>query len=375
MKLVVLGATGSIGRQTIEVAQHLGLDIVGLAAFTGGAPFAELARAYADASLALIVPPDDELSSEIGRPVAIGEEAVEELAATRGAIVVNGVVGVAGLRASLAAVEAGNRLALANKETLVAAGELVLASAGRTGAEIIPVDSEHSALHQCLVGERREDIRRIVLTASGGPFFGWTTEDLAEVTPREALRHPTWNMGLRITTDSATLVNKGLEVIEAHVLFGVPYDRIDVAVHRQSIVHSLVEFVDGSSKAHVGHPDMRIPIQYALTFPARAPSLAAPFDLVGTTLTFEEPDTVAFPALDLAYAAGRKGGAAPCAFNAADEVAVEAFHADQIGFVDIPKVLEAAVDAAGSTTLNSIDDVAAADAAARAIAGEAVRSL
>jgi len=375
VKLVVLGATGSIGRQTLEVAEHLGCEVVGLAAFSGGRPFAELSRAHPDASLALVEEPSAELRDVIGRPVELGAEAVEQMAATQDTIVVNGVVGVAGLRASVAALGAGNRLALANKETLVAAGDLVQAVAAESGAEIIPVDSEHSAIHQCLVGEHITEVRRIVLTASGGPFFGRAREELADVTPTQALRHPTWDMGLRITTDSATLVNKGLEVIEAHVLFGIDYEQIDVVVHRQSIVHSLVEFVDGSLKSHVGHPDMRIPIQYALTFPHRAPSLAEPFTLTDADLTFEEPDTDAFPALELAYAAGQAGGAAPCAFNAADEVAVEAFHGGQIAFLDIPTILEAAVDAASTAPLTSIEAVVAADEAARAVARQAARSL
>lgn len=375
MKLVVLGATGSIGRQTLEVAQNLGFEIAGLAAFRGGHAFAALAQAHPAAMLALHEPPDTELRGLIGREVGVGDDAIESLAAMAGAVVVNGVVGVAGLRASLAALGAGNRLALANKETLVAAGDLVLRAADAGGAEIIPVDSEHSAIHQCLVGERSDDVARIVLTASGGPFFGRTAEELGEVSPEDALQHPTWDMGVRITTDSATLVNKGLEVIEAHVLFGMPYDRIDVVVHRQSIVHSLVEFVDGSLKAHVGHPDMRIPIQYALTYPRRSQSPAEPFDLVGTSLTFDAVDTATFPALELAYAAGRQGGAGPCAFNAADEVAVEAFHSGRIGFRDIPRVLEAAVATADSAQLNSVHDVEIADSDARAIAREAARSL
>lgn len=375
MRLVVLGATGSIGRQTIEVAEHLGLEIAGLAAFRGGPTFAEQAHAHPHADLALVEPPDGDLARAIGRGVGVGEDSVAALAATKEAIVVNGVVGVAGLRASLAALRSGNRLALANKETLVAAGDLVTRTAADHGGEIIPVDSEHSAIHQCLVGERPEDVLRIVLTASGGPFVGRSPDQLASVTPAEALQHPTWNMGVRITTDSATLANKGLEVIEAHVLFGLPYDRIDVVVHRQSIIHSLVEFVDGSLKAHVGHPDMRIPIQYALTYPNRAPSLADPFALAASSLTFEEPDTAAFPALELAYAAGRAGGSAPCAFNAADEVAVEAFHAGEIAFTDIPRVVEAAVMAADPAPLLTIDAVTAADEAARAVATQAARSL
>lgn len=375
MKVVVLGATGSIGQQTLEVADHLGLEVVGLAAHTGGRPFASLAHRYPDAQLALEEPPSGDLADEIGRPIGAGSAAVAALAAMPDVVVVNGIVGVAGLASSVAAVEAGNRLALANKETLVAAGALVSGIAHRTGAEIIPVDSEHSALHQCLAGERHEDVGRIILTASGGPFVGWSPDRLAGVTPEQALQHPTWNMGVRITTDSATLANKGLEVIEAHVLFGLAYDAIDVVVHRQSIVHSLVEFVDGSLKAHLGAPDMRIPIQYALTYPGRQTAPATAFSLTHADLTFESPDLEAFPALRIAYEAGRQGGMAPCAYNAADEVAVQAFHAGRIGFMDIPRIIETAVSAAVLQEPESIDQVISADTDARQAAEDTIRSL
>lgn len=375
MKLVVLGATGSIGRQTLDVADHLGFEVVGLAARRGGSAFAELAAAHPDARLALDTPVDADPLNALGRDFETGPDAITDLASTPDAVVVNGIVGVAGLAASLAAVAAGNRLALANKETLVAAGSLVQRVARASGAEILPVDSEHSALYQCLIGERREDVSRIVLTASGGPFAGWSAERLTSVTPAQALRHPTWDMGKRITTDSATLANKGLEVIEAHVLFGLGYDAIDVVVHRQSIVHSLVEFVDGSLKAHLGVPDMRIPIQYALTHPERRPAPAEAFSLTASELTFEEPDFQAFPALRIAYEAGRKGGLAPCAYNAADEVAVDAFHEGRIGFTDIPRLIEAAVDQASADEPDDLADVIEADRAARHAADQRSRSL
>jgi 1-deoxy-D-xylulose-5-phosphate reductoisomerase len=293
---------------------------------------------------------------------------MEEQAATPDSIIVNGVVGAAGLRASVAALEAGNRLALANKESLVAGGPVVLAALQRGGGELLPVDSEHSALFQCLVGERPHTVRRLVLTASGGPFRGSTLEDLEQVTPEQALAHPTWNMGKRITVDSATLFNKGLEVIEAHYLFGVPYDKIDVVVHPQSIVHSLVEFVDGSLKAHVGEPDMRVPIQYALTFPDRVAGALGEFDFAFRSLTFDLPDRKVFRGLDLAYEAGRTGRSAPAVLNAADEVAVHAFLDGRLGFLGIPEVVERTLDQVAVVDLTTVDDVIEVDREARAVA-------
>ena len=297
-------------------------------------------------------------------------EALVELAARPGCIVVNGIVGAAGLEASIAALEAGNRLALANKESLVVGGPLVMEAAGR--GELIPIDSEHSALFQCLRGEQASEVERLLLTASGGPFRGRGTDELAEAGVEEALSHPTWRMGPRITIDSATLVNKGLEVIEAHFLFGLPFDRVDVVIHPQSIVHSMVEFVDGSIKAHLGPADMRIPIRYALTYPDRAEADVPRFDLTRTDLTFEPVDREAFPALDLAYAAGRGGGTLPAAFNAADEAAVEAFLAERIGFLDIPGVIAEVLESHDRTEVTSTEAVFRADREARAAAGEAV---
>jgi 1-deoxy-D-xylulose-5-phosphate reductoisomerase len=245
---------------------------------------------------------------------------------------------------------------------------VVQAALERGGGELLPVDSEHSALFQCLVGESPNAVRRLVLTASGGPFHGWALKDLEQVTPEQALAHPTWNMGRRITVDSATLFNKGLEVIEAHYLFGVPYDRIDVVVHPQSIVHSLVEFVDGSLKAHVGEPDMRVPIQYAVTYPDRAEGALGEFDFTSRTLTFDRPDRDAFRALDLAYAAGRIGRSAPAVLNAADEVAVHAFLDGRLGFLGITEVVERTLDAVPVVDLATVDDVIEADREARAVA-------
>jgi 1-deoxy-D-xylulose-5-phosphate reductoisomerase len=374
--LVVLGATGSIGRQTLDVAANLEMPVVGLAARSAGPALAALAEAHPEAALVATEPSPaqaEAFAEQFGARFAVGDEAMIQMAG-RSATVVNGVVGAAGLRASLAALESGNRLALANKESLVAAGPLILEAARRGGGQLLPVDSEHSALFQCLVGEDVADVRRLIVTASGGPFRGRPAEDLAGVTPSDALAHPTWTMGRRITIDSATLVNKGLEVIEAHFLFGLAYDIIDVVVHPQSIVHSLVEFVDGSLKAHVGEPDMRVPIQYALTYPRRARGVLDPFPLAGTTLEFHSPDRAAFPALDLAYAAGREGGTAPAIFNAADEVAVDAFLASQIGFLDIPATIESVLSRLDISSVESVEAVIEADRGARRLATELVRS-
>ncbi|MEX1287970.1 MAG: 1-deoxy-D-xylulose-5-phosphate reductoisomerase [Acidimicrobiia bacterium] len=370
--VVVLGATGSIGRQALEVTADEAIPVVALAARRGGTDFMALAEAHPDAALAVAEPDDPaDLTDRFGGRVAFGPEAVVELAAIPGTTVVNGVVGAAGLRASLAAARAGNRLGLANKESLVAAGPLVTAAVAAGGGELFPIDSEHSAIHQCLLGEPPEAVRRLILTASGGPFRGRRLADLADVTAEEALAHPTWRMGPRITIDSATLVNKGLEVIEAHHLFGVDFDRIDVVVHPQSIVHSLVEFVDGSLKAHLGEPDMRVPIRYALTAPNRGEAPSA-FSLPGLELTFEEPDTDAFPALRLAFEAGRAGGGAPAAFNAADEVAVAAFLAGRIAFTDIPGVIASVLDRLGAPPIPDVAAVDAVDAAARRLADAAI---
>ncbi len=373
--LVLCGATGSIGTQALDVVDRNDLVVAGLAARRGSPGLLEAARRHPKAAVVVAAPNADERATfahALGARVSFGPEALTALAGRPGSTVLNGVVGSAGLRASVAALEAGNRLALANKESLVAGGSVVLAAAERGGGEIIPVDSEHSALFQCLLGEPRERVARLILTASGGPFRGRSADSLADVTPSEAMAHPTWDMGRRISVDSATLVNKGLEVIEAHHLFGFDYDDIEVVVHPQSIVHSLVEFCDGSLKAHVGEPDMRIPIQYALSYPDRLPGPVEPFRLAGRTLEFEAPDRAAFPALELAYRAGRTGGVAPAVFNAADEVAVQAFLDGRLGFLGIPDVLERTLDRVVADEPASVEEVLAADAEARQTAASLI---
>ena len=369
--LVVLGATGSIGTQTLEVAARMGIPVAAVAARQGSDRLAEIGEAHPGCLVGVTSPTRDEeqrFSARFGTRARFGPESLVELAALDGCIVINGVVGFAGLPATLGALAAGNRLALANKESLVAAGPVVLEALSQSSGELIPVDSEHSALFQCLVGEPRSAVRRMMLTASGGPFFGRRREELENVTPRQALAHPTWSMGPRITIDSATLVNKGLEVIEAHYLFGIPLADIEVVIHPQSIVHSLVEFVDGSLKAHLGEPDMRVPIQYAITYPARSQGVLGQFSLAGRDLTFRAPDHDAFPALSLAYEAGRRGGSAPAAFNAADEVAVHAFLEGRLGFQGIPLILEKTLAATGWDEISTVADVLEADREARAIA-------
>ncbi|HSK07416.1 MAG TPA: 1-deoxy-D-xylulose-5-phosphate reductoisomerase [Acidimicrobiia bacterium] len=374
-KVVVLGATGSIGTQTIEVAVSLGFEIAVLAA---RAPSAKLAALAGDHPSARVIAAGGssterhEFERLVGRSVEFDADAVIDAAGTPDAIVVNGIVGAAGLRATIAALESGNRVALANKESLVAGGPVVKGVLAAHGGELIPVDSEHSALLQCLAGEDPASVARLILTASGGPFRGRSRQSLADVTPDEALAHPTWDMGRRITIDSATLFNKGLEVIEAHHLFDVDYDRISVVIHPQSILHSAVEFVDGSWKGHMGHPDMRIPIQYALTAPGRAPSPARPFDLAGLELGFENPDTATFPALEISYEAGRRGGSSPAVLNAADEVAVEAFLQRRLGFLGISDVVSGTLDSVDWRRVETVDDVIAVDREARSVAASLV---
>jgi 1-deoxy-D-xylulose-5-phosphate reductoisomerase len=374
--LTILGVTGSIGRQTLEVAHDLDLPVTAIAANRPSADLAAIAARLPDATVAVAGGDKAERAEFAGtigaNRVEFGSEAVTALAARSGQVVVNGVVGAAGLEATLAALEAGNRVALANKESLVAAGDLVMRTLRAGSGELIPVDSEHSALHQCMAGEHPDDVARIILTASGGPFRGWSADEIATVTPDQALAHPTWDMGGRITVDSATLMNKGLEVIEAHHLFGVGFDRIHVVIHPGSIVHSAIEFVDGALKAHLGHPDMRIPIQYALTYPRRGQAPGEPFSLEGRELVFEEVDRATFPALDLAYAAGRTGGAAPAALNAADEVAVAAFLEGRLSFSGIVRVVESVLEAVGDGPASTLEEVVAIDAVARRLASERI---
>jgi 1-deoxy-D-xylulose-5-phosphate reductoisomerase len=369
--VVVLGVTGSVGSQTLDVCQRLEIPIVAVAAASGSDRLHEIAAANPDALVAVAAPNSaerDRFSTDFGGRVSFGAEAVAELAGIDAAIVMNAIVGSAGLAASVVALEAGNRLALANKESLVAGGVVVRAALERGGGELIPVDSEHSAMHQLLDGEDAASVRRIVLTASGGPFRGRRAEDLEGVSVEDALDHPTWDMGPRITVDSATLMNKAFEVIEAHHLFGAGYDAIDVVVHPQSIVHALVEFVDGSFQAHLGSPDMRVPIAYALTHPQRVDAGAPAFSLADRTLEFEPPDLDAFPCLRLGYEAGRAGGSAPTVLNAADEMAVRAFLDRRIGFTSIPVVVERTLSDVEPRDLASVADVLAVDAEARAVA-------
>jgi 1-deoxy-D-xylulose-5-phosphate reductoisomerase len=367
LRLTILGSTGSIGRQAIDVASRYPdrVEVVALAASTSVERFAEQARVTGAPYLVLADPEAAaRAASLIGRPVHAGPEAVAALAGDGGAdIVLNALVGAAGLRASASALASGARLALANKESLVVGGELVT-SLGLD--RIVPVDSEHSAIYQSLLGEPAECVSRLWLTASGGPFRGRRPGELADVTVEEALAHPRWTMGPKITIDSATLMNKGLEVIEAHHLFGVDYDRIKVVVHPQSCVHSMVEYVDGSVKAHLGVTDMRIPIQYALSAPDRWVSPVEPVDFATLgRLDFEEPDFDTFPCLGLALEAGRIGGTMPAALNAANEVAVAAFLGGSIPLTAIPSTIEQVLGAHEVHVPGSIEEVEAVDEWAR----------
>ena len=375
--LAILGSTGSIGRQTLEVVHHLRrrFRIVGLAAGHNVTLLEEQAREFSP-SLLWADREGDYLREKAGGLRARWTP-MEEMASHPDVdIVVVATAGKAGLLPTLAAVRAGKVVALANKEVLVMAGHLLVAAARQHGAELRPVDSEHSAIWQCLWGEDRASIARIILTGSGGPFRDLSLDDLARVTPEEALRHPTWQMGHKITVDSATLLNKGLEAIEAHWLFGVAFDKIEVVLHRESIVHSLVEFRDGSTKAQLGIPDMRVPIQCALTYPQRLPAVRTQrLDLAHLgTLAFCQPEPRRFPCLGLALEAGRLGGTFPAALAAADEVAVEHFLAGRIGFTDIPRVIEAALAAHQGTAEPSLDEVLAADAWARRLAEDWLRT-
>ncbi|MEN8233296.1 MAG: 1-deoxy-D-xylulose-5-phosphate reductoisomerase [Actinomycetota bacterium] len=370
--VVVLGATGSIGSQTLEVADRHGYPVAALAAGRLSPAFLELAARYPDALAAVATEPETPVGYPVDARIEFGADAVAALAQIPASTVVNGIVGAAGLESSLSALEVGNRLALANKESLLVGGPLILDALDRGDGELIPVDSEHSAIWQCLAGEAADGVRRVILTASGGPFHSRPDIDLAAVTVDQALAHPTWDMGPRITVDSATLMNKAFEVIEAHFLFGLQYDQIDVVIHPTSYVHSLVEFTDGVVKAELGPPDMRKPIQRALTAPGRLPAPSDPLDLVGVNLRFEEPDRERFSALDLGYEAGRRGGNAPAVLNAADEVAVAAFLDHRIRFDEITDIVSDALDAVPHSPVETLSEALAADAAGRNAAAEAV---
>jgi 1-deoxy-D-xylulose-5-phosphate reductoisomerase len=376
-RVLILGSTGSIGEQAIEVISRSSeLVICGLSADRNWQRLAEQARTAKVGAVALADPEAaTRAAGELGETrVLVGEQGVRELIeATRPDLVLNAIVGTAGLGPTIAALSAGIDLALANKESLVVGGDLVITLAEATGAEITPVDSEHSALHQLLEGHVPGTVARLLLTASGGPFRG--RADLSGITVAEALAHPTWQMGGRITIDSATLMNKGLEVIEAHHLFGVAYPLIDVVVHPQSIVHSLVELTDGAYLAHLGVPDMRVPISYALNRPDRPPVAPAVNLAELGELTFEAPDTDTFRCLRLAREAGIAGGSAPCALNAADEVAVEAFLQGAIGFTAIPEVIVGVLEATDPQPFGHFEELFECDARSRALAGELVSRI
>ncbi|HEX3174011.1 MAG TPA: 1-deoxy-D-xylulose-5-phosphate reductoisomerase [Solirubrobacterales bacterium] len=366
-RLVILGSTGSIGTQALEIVEGSDeLEVVGLAAGSSWETLVAQAQQHDVGTVALSHADAAQLAASAwdGRVLA-GETGVRELIVDSGAdLVLNGMVGAAGLGPTVVALSEGIDLALANKESLVIGGELTTALAEATGARLLPVDSEHSALFQLIGGEAPGTVERLVLTASGGPFRGRT--DLSGVSVEDALAHPTWRMGGRITIDSATLMNKGFEAIEAHHLFGVPYERIEVVVHQQSIVHSLIDLNDGATLAHLGHPDMRVPISYALHYPERADVAVPRLDLAAVgELSFEPPDLETFGCLRLALEAGRAGGTAPCALNAADEVAVAAFLDGRIPFASIPAAIECVLEEMPAQPVTHFEDLFAVDEEAR----------
>ena len=375
----ILGSTGSIGRQSLDIIARL--PEIRVAALTAGSSVERMAQQCRQFRPELAVMGTQELAQELAEQirdlptrVSWGEEGLIEAATLPQAdCVITAVVGMVGLKPTLAAIRAKKRIGLANKETLVCAGELVMAEAKASGAEIIPVDSEHSAIFQCLMGSRdKREIKRLILTCSGGPFFGMERQQLRSVTKADALKHPNWNMGAKITIDCATLMNKGLEVIEAMRLYQVPLEQVDVVIHRQSIVHSMVEFVDGAVMAQMGTPDMRLPIQLALTYPERLESPVEGLDLLRCgSLSFSQPDLENFPCLALAYACAKRGGTACPAMNGANEEAVALFLADKIGFYDIYDLVSRAVEAVPFTENPTLEQILEADRLAR----EAVRTL
>ncbi|WP_094607574.1 1-deoxy-D-xylulose 5-phosphate reductoisomerase [Sporomusa silvacetica DSM 10669] len=381
-QIAILGSTGSIGTQALTViaANADRYNITALAAYQNEKLLAEQIE-YFKPNIAVLIDKlaaDRMVNTYRGKTkILVGEEGLLEAATFyQTDTVLTSLVGFAGLKPTVAAIKAKKNIALANKETLVAAGELVMSLAKEYNVSISPVDSEHSAVFQCLNGENKQQINRIILTASGGPFRGRTIEEMRNVTIDDCLKHPNWSMGRKITIDSATLVNKGLEVIEAKWLFGVDYDNIDVCVHPQSIIHSMIEFIDGSIMAQLGMPDMRLPIQYALSYPERLPSKFPRLDLTTlSALTFAEPDTVNFPALKLAYSAGKVGGTMPCIFNAANEVAVYAFLNGEIGFLDIIQVIRYTMEKHTLITNPDLEQIDAADAWARQAALQVVNDL
>ncbi len=377
-RIVLLGATGSIGDSTLQVLRKHPdkLELVAIAGRTKCAELDAIAREFKVKHVGVF----DEAAARgakkaglfKGRKVHVGLEGLVELACLpEGEMVVAAVVGTLGLKPTLAAIEAGKDIALANKEILVLAGKFVMAAAKKHGVAVVPLDSEHNAIFQCLEAGRRVDVAKILLTASGGPFRDYTREQMAGVTPEAALKHPNWAMGPKVTIDSSTMANKGLEVIEARWLFGLRPEQIEVVVHPQSIVHSMVQFVDGSVIAQLCPPSMTFPVQHSLLYPARAEGVCATVDFQqGLRLDFRAPDLARFPCLGLAYAALRAGGAATGTFNAANEVAVAAFLERRLGYLEIPRVIEATLAAMPGREPKNLDEVLAADAEARRVAGE-----
>ncbi len=375
----ILGSTGSIGRQSLDIISRL--PQIKVAALTAGASVERMAQQCRQFQPELAVMATEDAANALAREIADlpirvswGEAGLIEAAQIPKAdCVITAVVGMVGLKPTLAAIRAKKRIGLANKETLVCAGELVMAEAKRYGAEIIPVDSEHSAIFQCLMGcKDKKEIKRLILTCSGGPFFGMTRQQLQQVTKADALKHPNWKMGAKITIDCATLMNKGLEVIEAMRLYQVPLEQVDVVIHRQSIVHSMVEFTDGAVMAQMGTPDMRLPIQLALTYPQRLPCPVEGLDLLSCgSLSFAAPDLENFPCLALAYQCAAKGGTACPAMNGANEEAVAMFLADEIGFYDIYRLVSQAVEQVPFIPNPTLEEILEADRLAR----EAVRKL
>jgi len=363
-KIAILGATGSIGKSTLDLVERSPdrFEVVAVTAATNTEALADIAR-RTGAKLAVVADearlPD--LQSRLAGTscrAAAGEPALIEAASAEAELVIAAIVGCAGLTPAMAAVEAGRTVALANKEALVTAGKLMTGAAARAGATLLPVDSEHNAIFQCLAGSRKEDVSRIILTASGGPFRTASAETINAATPAQAIAHPNWSMGEKISVDSATLMNKGLELIEAHYLFGLPSGRIEIVIHPQSVIHSMVEFVDGSVLAQLGSPDMRIPIAYALAWPERLETPAQRLDLAAVgRLDFEEPDLERFPALRLAREALERSGAAPIVLNAANEVAVASFLEGAIRFADIARIVEEALQESDIVTPRSMGDV------------------
>ena len=381
-RLSILGATGSVGSSTLDLVERYPerFEVVALTAARNMAALADAAR-RTSAKLAviddpLLLPELEERLSGTGCRSATGPEALREAAAGEAELVMAAIVGCAGLKPVMAAIEAGRTVALANKESLVTAGGLMTAAAEKSGSMILPVDSEHNAIFQCLAGNRSTDVARLVLTASGGPFRTKSRDEMAAMSPEQAVAHPNWSMGAKISVDSATMMNKGLELIEAHHLFDLPSDRIDILVHPQSVVHSMVEFVDGSVLAQMGSPDMRIPIAYALAYPERIATPAERLDLGRiASLTFEVPDSERFPALRLARRALEEGGAAPIVLNAANEEAVAAFLDRRIAFLDICRTVEEALLRIGAAQPRSIAEVIDIDRRARALARELMSEL